>query len=263
MTLPKAPKDSSFSDHKIRSFFMGYEEPIKIERPTTFCTKQPASEPARNIRGVVLHHTGGSSPVRCHENGSWHYLIDRDGTLYCDVELKDIAWHVASTNRWKPDWVAHTAPWSSGSSINTCTIGIELVSAAGATQITPEQISCLQYVAHEIKEQFGNLWWIGHGQVQLDRRLTEPDNFPWDELCEPLDPSNGRRWKYEEDLNVSDAEKKLIEAVRELGFIDHAESVIRVVAGLGANESSIEGWINEIGALKAQLEEAQKTQEQA
>ena len=44
-----------------------------------------------------------------------------------------------------------------------------------------------------------------------------------------------------------------LDAVRELNFIEHAESTIRIVAGLGANENSIEQWINEIGAIKSQL----------
>lgn len=60
------------------------------------------------------------------------------------------------------------------------------------------------------------------------------------------------------DFAVNEEEQKLIDAVRELGFIDHAEAVVRVVAGLHANENSIESWINEIGALKAELNTAQQ-----
>lgn len=246
-----------------RNIIMIPSDPIQIQRSTSYCTKQPSWATPREIKGVVLHHTGGNSPVICHENGSWHYMIDRDGILYRDVNLEDVAWHAATTDRWTPDWVSRTCNWFNGSSVNTCTVGIELVSSAGATEFTPEQIECLHFVANELKEKFGELWWIGHGEIQKDRRLTEPDNFPWDAVCSTKDPNNGRKWKYEEEFTMSDAEKKLIEAVRELGFIDHAEATIRIVAGLGANETSIESWINEIGALKAQLEEAQKTQEQA
>ena len=242
---------------------MPASEPIQITRGTDFCTRKPPGAVSREVRGVVLHHTGGMQPVRCHSEGSWHFLIDRDGTLYNDVNIHDVAWHIASTDRWKPNWVERTCSWFGGSAVNTCTIGIEIVSSGGSTPITDEQISTLKYVAEELQAQFGELWWIGHGQAQKDRRITEPDNLPWDELMHEFDPNNGRRWKYEEDINMSDAEKKLIEAVCELGFIEHAEATIRIVAGLGANEESIEGWINEIGVLKAQLEEAQKTQEQA
>ena len=152
-------------------------EPIQILRSTSYCTKQPSWSTPREIRGVVLHHTGGSRPVICHSEGSWHFLIDRDGTLYRDVDVKDVAWHAASTDRWTPEWVSRTCNWFTGSSINTCTIGIELVSIAGAAEITPEQMECLKFVAYELKEQFGDLWWIGHGEIQKDRRSTEPDNF--------------------------------------------------------------------------------------
>ena len=55
------------------------------------------------------------------------------------------------------------------------------------------------------------------------------------------------------DFAVNEQEQKLLDAVRELNFIEHAESTIRIVAGLGANENSIEQWINEIGVLKSQL----------
>ena len=55
------------------------------------------------------------------------------------------------------------------------------------------------------------------------------------------------------DFAVNEQEQKLLDAVRELNFIEHAESTIRIVAGLGANENSIEQWINEIGAIKSQL----------
>ncbi len=242
---------------------MPASEPIQITRGTTFYTRKPAGGQPREIRGVVLHHTGGMSPVPCHSEGSWHYMIDRDGTLYRDIDTEDVAWHIASADRWRPAWMDRTCSWFGGSLANSCTVGIEIVSSAGTTPITPEQIETLKFVAEELRDKYGELWWIGHGQAQKDRRLTEPDNLPWDDLMHEFDPNNGRRWKYEEDFAMSDAEKKLIEAVRELGFIDHAEATIRIVAGLGANEESIEGWINEIGALKAQLEEAQKTQEQA
>ena len=52
---------------------------------------------------------------------------------------------------------------------------------------------------------------------------------------------------------LSDSEKSLIDTVRELNFIGSAEAVIRLMAGLNANETSVDSWINEIGALKSQL----------
>lgn len=57
---------------------------------------------------------------------------------------------------------------------------------------------------------------------------------------------------------MSEAEHSLIDAVREINIdAAEAEAIVRLVHGLGANHGSIEQWINEIGALKASLAEAQ------
>jgi murein DD-endopeptidase MepM/ murein hydrolase activator NlpD len=79
-------------------------------------------------------------------------------------------------------------------------------------------------------------------QEQVDLVYMDPIEF-----CSDYDA-----W-YDESYALSEQEQSLLNAVRELGFIDHAEPVIRIICGLHANEGSIEGWINEIGALKAQL----------
>jgi hypothetical protein len=56
-------------------------------------------------------------------------------------------------------------------------------------------------------------------------------------------------------ISTDDAPKyqALLDAVREINYIDHAEAVVRIIAGLNANETSVEGWINQIGALKSEL----------
>ena len=61
-----------------------------ITRDTPYKTECP-----RIIRGVVLHHTGTKIVVERRESGSWHYIVDRDGTVYNDVPDEDVAWDTA------------------------------------------------------------------------------------------------------------------------------------------------------------------------
>jgi N-acetyl-anhydromuramyl-L-alanine amidase AmpD len=148
-----------------------------IIRDTPYKTECP-----RIIRGVVLHHTGTKIVVEPRESGSWHYIVDRDGTIYNDVPDEDVAWHTARTDRWKPAWVANTAGAFYGSAINSCTIGIELVchpdfeDSRGYTQ---PQLKALYGLFDQFKKDHGHLWYLGHGMVQADRRPKEPEGFDW------------------------------------------------------------------------------------
>jgi len=58
------------------------------------------------------------------------------------------------------------------------------------------------------------------------------------------------QWEREEDSMTTD-ERALLEAVRRTGYpASEAVGLIELFAGLHANAASVEGWINEIGALK-------------
>lgn len=103
----------------------------------------------------------------------------------------------------------------------------------------------------EVKKQKPQSWGYWGGGLTKDQMLatyTDPLSFCKD--YDNYDPQSENKGEYD---MLSDAEKSLINAVRELNFIGNAESVIRLMAGLNANETSVEGWINEIGALRSQL----------
>ncbi len=110
------------------------------------------------------------------------------------MPVQDVAFHAAATDRWRPAWVADTCPWAVCSDINTCSIGIEMVSpGSGTATFTENQYDCLKYLAQDIKSQFGDLWWVGHGEIQSDRH--DPLNFRWDDFFSQKDSNNGRKWK--------------------------------------------------------------------
>jgi murein DD-endopeptidase MepM/ murein hydrolase activator NlpD len=104
----------------------------------------------------------------------------------------------------------------------------------------------------EVKRERPDTWGYWGGELKtkeaVDAVFMDPIVF-----CADYDEWADNPASHEAEFPVSPEEQSLVDAVRELGFLDHAENVIRVVAGLNANETSIEGWINEIGAIKSQL----------
>lgn len=170
-----------------------------VRRRTWFKTPRPIGGTERPILGVVLHHSAGPTPVECHPSGSWHYMIDRDplGTVYVEMDEQDIAWHCAYTSRWRPDWVPTSSPvrWFSGSNINACTIGVELVSCPGTAYsgYSDGQLRSLRELLSDLVLRYGPLWVVGHGQVQSDRMSSEPADFPWDDMGLEWVDGNGYR----------------------------------------------------------------------
>lgn len=229
--------------------------PTIVSRTTPWCTPQPANTPHRRILGVVLHHTGGNSVVPCHSNGSWHWQVGRDGTLYADVQEQHVAWHTRACDRWRPLWMTRGCSWANVSEPNTSTIGIEIVSAAGSTPITDEQHASMRWLTAQLHARYGDLWYVGHGELQTDRRLSEPDNLDHAHCgLGEFVPGYGRSYIGTGDANVTDAEKDILAAVLETGYpASEAAALIRQFAGLHANTASVSLWINQIGALESEV----------
>ena len=219
-------------------------------RTTDYRTERPAGAPPRAIRGVVLHHTGGSTPVRPHAQGSWHWLVDLDGTLYADVPEEDVAWHTRACDRARPEWVMLGCLWANASDVNTSTIGIELVGLGGGAPMTSEQHVALAELAGAIQARHGDLWWVGHGEVQADRRLDEPAGLDWEHAGFGLKVDGfGRRWNG--GATTMD-EKAILHAIDATAYpIGEVPDLIRAAAGWRANAGSLSGWIEEIGALRS------------
>lgn len=129
--------------------------------------------------GVVLHNTVTRGLVAPHPNGSWHYEVDRDGACHQYVADKDYAWHVRICDEWRPPWCVHRD--TRVSEMNSCSVGIELVSYAGATNPPPEpgyvaytdpQYATLEALLRLLRDRYGDLPIVTHGAMQLDR--TDP-----------------------------------------------------------------------------------------
>jgi outer membrane murein-binding lipoprotein Lpp len=137
--------------------------------------------PGRLIAGIVIHDTEGHAKVDPHQEGSWHYEIDRSGEIYQFVDEEDIAWHVRACDRWWPDWLPHWGNYDL-SRMNEWSIGIELVSdatyRAAGEPYTDAQYTALAALIRDLFARRGVLPIVGHGQVQTDR--SDPVAFDWE-----------------------------------------------------------------------------------
>lgn len=157
-----------------------------------------STAPNRPIVGLVLHDTESGGPLTVAQSlGSWHWLIDRDGTCYSDVSEQNIAWHVRACDRWRPQWMI-AAPKQQFSDANYSCLGIELVSNLAYRQagvpFTDDQYASLKDLLHNLFQRYGSLPTVGHGQLQLDR--SDPVDFDWTRAgFGPFEGGWGYRWQ--------------------------------------------------------------------
>ena len=136
--------------------------------------------PGRKVRGVVLHHSAGSTPIDTFQSaGSWHWQIGKD-TLYRDVPEPFVAWHDAATDRWRPPWVPVGAGKGKTSDINAVSIGIELVYAPQNGEVpNAYQYDTLKALMADLYTRYGELPTVGHGQTDRNRWPSEPHQLDW------------------------------------------------------------------------------------
>jgi hypothetical protein len=148
------------------------------ERSTPYFTDTGFA--VRPISGVVLHDTEADAYVEPHAEGSWHYEVDRQGTVYRFVDEADVAWHVRATDRWHPLWLPRSSPWEV-SPANAHTVGIELVSSQKwrnqGRPYTAAQYRSLQALLLDLRTRYGGLPVVGHGHLQADR--SDPVWLDW------------------------------------------------------------------------------------
>lgn len=182
---------------------------IMIERSTPFYT----TAQWRPIRGIVLHHSAGSTPVECHREGSWHWMVDKDATVYRDVPEDLVAWGAGYTDRWRPSWVTHSP--IRVSDVNWCGLHLEIVYAPQLGEaVTDAQYAAVAELVAAIYGRHGPLYAVGHGEIDSTKWPTEPHGFDWRRAgFGPLKPGHGRRWlgsevpPKQEEVTVTDEER--------------------------------------------------------
>jgi len=160
-------------------------------------TEYQSKVPGRKVRGVILHSTETKIAVAPHSAGSWHYEIDRDGTVLQYIADEDCAWHVRAPDQRRPSWLVEPPSGWRLSPVNFCTIGIEIVShssqRAAGEPYTNAQYTSIQELCQELENRHGGLHYENHGDLQSDR--TDPVGFDHARAGFVLQPGGGYLFK--------------------------------------------------------------------
>ncbi|MDE2495504.1 MAG: N-acetylmuramoyl-L-alanine amidase [Alphaproteobacteria bacterium] len=152
-----------------------------VDRPSPNHDARPPGAP---IDMLVLHYTGMKTAEEALERlcdpaakVSAHYTVDRDGTVYAHVPEERRAWH------------AGVSFWAGESSVNACSLGIELVNPGhefGYVPFTDEQIASLIDLARDIlaRHPISARRVLGHSDVAPARKTDPGELFPWRRLAE-------------------------------------------------------------------------------
>lgn len=224
-----------------------------VYRPTTTnCYTHVWRKPV----GVVLHSTETIGYCSPSSNGSWHYLVDRFGTVYSVVPDYLIAWHVRAADRHHPRWLprySHAAT----SIPNFHTIGVELVShteqRAAGVPYTDAQYTALRDLLADLERRWGPLPVVGHGMLQRDR--SDPVMLDWSRAGLMWDDAlDGYRFTPEgEDPHmIAELEAKVSELVSTNSALDDMVRDLRAeVDGLNGQNTDREAQIK---ALREEVE---------
>jgi N-acetylmuramoyl-L-alanine amidase len=129
---------------------------------------------------VIIHHTTHDNAERSLatltdplREVSAHYLVARDGAIYCLVDELARAWHAGDSY------------WGGTRDLNSASIGIELDNN-GEEPFTEPQIESLLELLADIRARYkipaANF--LGHGDVAPVRRSDPGRRFPWRRLAE-------------------------------------------------------------------------------
>lgn len=154
--------------------------PVRFSEALSPNFSRPAQ--ARPIKYLIVHATESTcgSAVNTFGNAvnkvSAHYIIDKDGSVIRIVDDSDIAWHCGISS-WKGDL-----------SLNTKSIGIELVNFNDGKDTYPDaQIQVLMGMAVSLCKQYqiSQDFVLRHEDIAPGRKTDPGTLFPWESFkCE-------------------------------------------------------------------------------
>lgn len=138
---------------------------LKLTQLKTWLSSRARKEP---VTTIVLHGTGGrlvsGSISWLDQIGlSYHYIIDRDGSVTKLVPLSRVAFH------------AGVSSGPGGKDVNRYSIGIAFANREnGVEQITPEQIEAARVLVKQLAESDRNIKWLTRHLDIAPKRKTDP-----------------------------------------------------------------------------------------
>lgn len=223
------------------------------QRPTSFYTRATTPRPPV---GLVIHNTVSLALATPTANGSWHYEVDRDGSVVQFVPDAGYAWHVRACDRWRPPWMVNRD--SRVSEANSCTLGIELVSFAGnsvgvavAIPYTDQQYDTLRALLALLYGRYGVLPVVGHGQLQVDR--SDPVALDYGRAG-LVWRGDGYRYEGEQEDMARVAELEGLLAEQERQIAELRETIAQRDSRIGSLEEDVEKPLRqEVASLKDTL----------
>lgn len=138
-----------------------------------------SSRRTRTITTIVLHGTAGKSATssinwlkRVTTLASYHYIIERDGTVYKCVPTSRQAWHAGRSRG------------PSGKSVNTYSIGIAFANMENGERLTGEQLAVCEELVRELVAAIPSIHYITTHWAVAPGRKTDPRNMDSKKLSE-------------------------------------------------------------------------------
>jgi N-acetylmuramoyl-L-alanine amidase len=137
----------------------------------TLATWLATRERKRPVTTVVLHASAGASALSSISwlrqiSLSYHYVIERDGTIYKCAPASRVAFHAGRSLG--PD----------GTDVNSYSVGICFANRNdGKEPITPEQRAAASFLCVELQKQFKDLIWVTRHRDVSPGRKTDPNTF--------------------------------------------------------------------------------------
>lgn len=124
-----------------------------------------------SVLAVVLHHTAGASAMSTIRylwkpwiRASYHYIIEKDGTVFKCVPASKRAWHAGSSEG------------PGGHDVNSHTIGIAFANRGdGEAYTVAQRVACLELI-EALKGQFKDLRYVTAHRL-ITRRKIDPFGF--------------------------------------------------------------------------------------
>ena len=165
---------------------------IKIVEPWL-----PYNERKKPLTGIILHHTAGGTAessidymrsLQSPNRASYHYIVDRDGTVFKCVPVSKRAWHAGSS------------VGKYGDDVNSQTVGISFANLGNGEAYPSVQVQAAHDLVDTLCRAQPGIEWISTHRLITDRKI-DPASFGFRQFCSQhprlemwMDASLNRGW---------------------------------------------------------------------
>ena len=174
--------------------------PTRVEMPTIIpLTKELNSNRRKKaISGIILHSTAGASATstidwlrRSPAKPSYHYIIERDGTIFKCVATSKRAWHAGVSRGWD------------GQNCNDYTIGIAFANMNdGHERVTKAQEEACAWLIFQLEAAIPTLKHISTHRLVSPGRKNDPRGWAFLSFVRNR-PFRVREWRHSTNMEFN------------------------------------------------------------